>query len=259
MISPLRLAGLLLLLHLAFPTLAQLPERRVADDNRHLWLVYNGSFRLTEHWGLYTDAQLRRSDFGRAPQQNLLRAAVDYHAGKNLMLSSGYLYQKSFPYGDFPAATRSPEHRLYQQLLLRDEAGRVQLQHRYRLEQRWIRYPQDTDFTYQNRLRYQLRAQLPLFGPKVEPRMPYLVAANEVFINFGRHIQNNIFDQNRLYAGFGYAASKFVNLEAGYLNQLVQQRNGRVFEHNHTLQLSLLLNVDLRREAAPAPGAPGLD
>ncbi|MCC3157610.1 DUF2490 domain-containing protein [Hymenobacter sp. 15J16-1T3B] len=241
-------AGLLLLFGSARPVLAQLPEARVADDNRHLWLVYNGSFRLAEHWGLYTEAQLRRANFGRAPQQNLVRAAVDYHACKNLMLSGGYAYQKSFPYGDFPAASNSPENRLYEQLVLRDEAGRLRLQHRYRLEQRWIRWPDDATFTYQNRTRYQLRAQLPLFGPELTPRMPYLVASDEVFINFGRHVRSNIFDQNRFYAGFGYAASKFVNLEAGYLNQLVQQRNGRVFEHNHTLQLSVLLNVDLRRD-----------
>jgi hypothetical protein len=256
------LAGLLLLLSFSAPAFAQaqLPESRVADDNRHLWLVYNGSFRLTERWGLYTEAQLRRANFGRAPQQNLVRAAADYHVCKNLQLSAGFAYQKSFPYGNFPAAANSPENRLYEQIMLRDEAGRAQIQHRYRLEQRWIRWPREADFSYQNRVRYQLRVQLPLLGPKVQPGMPYLAASDEVFINFGPNVRRNIFDQNRLYAGFGYAASKLVNLEAGYLNQLVQQRNGQVFEHNHTLQLSVLLNVDLRRDpATPAGAAPDMD
>ncbi|GAB2951011.1 hypothetical protein GCM10027048_15220 [Hymenobacter coalescens] len=233
---------------------AQMPESRVADPNRHLWLVYNGSVRFHEHWGLYTEAQVRRARLGQAPQQNLFRAAIDYHAGKNLMFTGGFAYQKSFPYGSYPAASNSPENRLYEQVVLRDEAGPVQLQHRYRVEQRWIRYPQEQDFTYQNRARYQVRLQLPLFGPRIEPRMPYVVASDELFINFGRQIRHNVFDQNRLYAGFGYAATKYLNLEAGYLNQLVQQRNGRVFEHNHTLQLSVLLNLDLRADQTPSPG-----
>ncbi|RTQ49254.1 DUF2490 domain-containing protein [Hymenobacter gummosus] len=255
-----RLIGALLLLGAVQPAFAQTTEGRVADNNRHLWLVYNGSFRLSEHWGLYTEAQLRRADQGRKPQQTLVRGAVDYHVCPKLMLSTGYAYQKSFPYGDFPASSNSPEHRLYEQILLRDEAGPVQLQHRYRLEQRWIHWPGDLDYTYQNRARYLLRLTLPLFGPKIEPRMPYLAASDEVMINFGRRVRNNIFDQNRLYAGFGYAASKFVNLEAGYLNQLVQQRNGRVFEHNHTLQLSVILNVDLRRDhTPPLEPAPAVD
>jgi Protein of unknown function (DUF2490) len=255
-----RLIGAVLLLGAALPTVAQMPEGRVADANRHLWLVYNGSYRFSEHWGLYTEAQLRRADEGRKPQQTLVRAAVDYHVCPRLMLSGGFAYQKSFPYGDFPAAGTSPENRLYEQILLRDEAGPVQLQHRYRLEQRWIRWPGDQDFTYQNRARYLLRLTLPLFGPKIEPRMPYVALSDEVMVNFGRRVRSNIFDQNRLYAGFGYAASKLVNLEAGYLNQLVQQRNGRVFEHNHTLQLSVILNVDLRRDhTPPLEPAPAVD
>ncbi|KUG06567.1 hypothetical protein ASU33_04255 [Solirubrum puertoriconensis] len=231
-----------------------MPDGRIADNNRHLWLVYNGSVRLSERWGVYTEAQIRRASFGSNPQQNLIRGAVDYHVSKNLMLSGGYAYQKSFPYGDFPAAGRSPENRIYQQVVLRDTDGRVQVQHRYRLEQRWIRRPNESDFTYSNRARYQLRLALPLFGREMKPGMPYLVASDEIFVAFGKNVRSNIFDQNRLYGGFGYQASKLLTLEGGYLHQLVQQGSGRVLEHNHTLQLSVVLNLDLRSgTAAPTP------
>ncbi|WP_162910858.1 DUF2490 domain-containing protein [Hymenobacter oligotrophus] len=246
------LAGLLLGCVGLHPALAQAPEGRVADNNRHLWLVYNGSVRLSERWGVATEAQVRRASFGRNPQQNLVRAALDYHVTKNLVLSAGYAYQKSFPYGNFPAAGRSPENRLYQQVVLRDTDGRVQTQHRYRLEQRWIRRPNDSDYTYSNRARYQLRLLLPLLGRRLEPGMPYLVASDELFIGFGNNVRNNIFDQNRLYGGVGYQASKLLTIEGGYLNQLVQQSSGRVFEHNHTLQLSVVFNLDLR-PGTPAP------
>ncbi|UYZ59002.1 DUF2490 domain-containing protein [Hymenobacter latericus] len=236
------------------PAYAQLPEERVADVNRHLWLVHNGNVRFSERWSVSTEAQVRRTSFGREPQQNLVRGALDYHVSKNLILSAGYAFQKSFPYGDFPAAGRSIENRLQQQVVLRDLDGRVQVQHRYRLEQRWVRREPETDFQFTNRMRYQVRLALPLLGPRIKPGMPYLAASNEVMINFGSNVRRNIFDQNRLFAGVGYQASKLLTLEGGYLNQLVQHGSGRVLEHNHTLQLSLNLNLDLRAEApAPAP------
>ncbi|RAK66884.1 DUF2490 domain-containing protein [Hymenobacter edaphi] len=258
MISRFRAAGLLLAL--VFPLLAtaqQLPEGRVADRNDNVWGVYNGRFRLSDKWGLYSEAQLRRTDSGRRPQQSVLRLAADYYAGPQLLLSAGAIYQKVYPYGAFPAADVAPEHGFYEQLQLGDASGRVQLQQRYRLEQRWIRWPEASRYTFQHRARYQLGVLLPLFGPRIAPRMPYLTAADEVMLNFGRHAAN-VFDQNRLYVGLGYAASRLVRLEAGYLNQLLQQRNGRVFEHNHTLQLSLLLNVDLRPESSAPVALPAV-
>lgn len=236
-------------------TAQQLPEARIAERNDNLWLVGAGQVRFTDRWSSYAEVQLRRADQGRKPQQTVLRLAANYHVSNNLQLGVGALYQKVYPYGHFAPSESAPEHGFYQQVQLQDLSGRVQLLHRYRLEQRWIRWPEADRFTYQNRTRYQLGLLLPLLGPKLTTGMPYLLVSDEILVNFGRNAPNK-FDQNRLYAGLGYTASKLVRLEAGYLNQLLQQRNQRVFEHNHTIQLSLLLNLDLRPEAPMAVPAP---
>lgn len=232
----------------ALPAYAQLPEGRWADSNRHLWLNYQGAFRVAERWDAYAEVLLRRAEFGDKPQENLLRLAADYRLCKAITLSGGYAHQLSYPYGDFPATDRTREHRLYQQALLRDDNGSVHVQHRYRLEQRWIRWPQENASTFQNRVRYQLRLAVPLLGKQMVPGMPYVVAADELMLNFGRNIQSSFFDQNRLYAGLGYVVSKTMSFEGGYLNQMLRQRNGRVMEHNHTLQLSVVMNLDMRPE-----------
>ncbi|OON67966.1 hypothetical protein B0919_14955 [Hymenobacter sp. CRA2] len=228
----------------------QLPDGSVAERNDNLWLVGAAQARLTDKWNGYAEVQLRRTDQGRKPQQTVLRVAANYHVGSCLQLGAGALYQKVYPYGRFALPESAPEHGFYQQVQFQDLTGRVQLLHRYRLEQRWIRWPEAQRFTYQNRTRYQLALLLPLLGAKLTTGMPYLIASDEILVNFGRNAPNK-FDQNRLYAGLGYTASKLVRLEAGYLNQLLQQRDQRVFEHNHTLQLSVLFNVDLRRDALP--------
>lgn len=233
---------------------AQTTPTRINDHNAHTWLMYFSDARLTERWGVHTEAQLRRSEVLAGSQQEFLRAGLNYYAGPRLMLTGGYAYALTHPYGEFPAASRFPEHRIYQQVLLRDALGRVQVSHRYRQEQRWLRRPGNDQFTYLNRTRYQLRLMLPLNSTgQLQPNTPYLAAANEVFMNFGRNVANNFFDQNRASLALGYQFSKATSLEVGYLHQLVQQGSGTVFEHNHTLQIGLNFNPDFRRQADPQP------
>ncbi|UOR05449.1 DUF2490 domain-containing protein [Hymenobacter aerilatus] len=223
---------------------------RLNDPNFNAWLMFFSDARLSQRWGVHTEAQWRRYQGVRRPQQDFVRAAANYYVNDALMLSAGYAYALTHRYGEHPAASRFPEHRLYQQVLLRDNLGRVQLQHRYRQEQRWVRFAGDDAYSYLNRSRYQLRLAVPLTGTIIQAQTPYLAAYNEVFVGFGRNVTGNVFDQNRTYFAFGYQLSAATAVETGYLYQVLQQRNGQVFEHNHTLQLGLIYNPDWRRTTA---------
>lgn len=203
--------------------------------------------RLSQRWGVHTEAQWRRYQGLSRPQQDFVRVAANYYVSDILMLSAGYAYALTYRYGDYPAASRFPEQRIYQQVFLRDNRGFIQLQHRYRQEQRWVRFAGQEAYSYLNRSRYQLRLAVPLTAGGIQAHTPYLAAYNEVFIGFGRNVTGNIFDQNRAYAAFGYQLTAAAAVEAGYLYQIQQQRNGQVFEHNHTIQLGLTYNPDWRR------------
>ncbi len=239
---------LFLSLLLPFAAQAQQPEPlRVRDHNTNTWVMYFSDARLSDHWSIHTEAQWRRARVLRDPLQNLFRVGGNYHLNDQVMLTAGYALVLSSPYGDFPAAGRTTEHRIYQQILLRSAYGPLGVQHRYRLEQRWLGAVEGSDYTYVNRTRYQLRMALPLLGGKIEAGTPYAVVSDELFVNFGRSVQNNFFDQNRAYAALGYQFTKALAMELGYLHHLVQQRSGRVFEYNNTLQINLTFNPDLRR------------
>lgn len=246
---------------LAAATQAQTPQYRVTDTNHHAWYMYFGDHKLTDHWGLHTEAQFRRASLLSKPQQLLLRGGVNYTLASGPMLTAGYCFVKTYPYGDYPAKTASIEHRVYEQLQLAQPLGRITLLHRYRLEQRWVHPVGNNPALYFNRARYLLKATLPLMGATLEPRELFLAAYDEVFLGFGRNVNRNLFDQNRAYLALGYKISPQASLEAGYLNQRVQQRNPlptgeSVLENNHTLQLGLTYNVDFRRKTVPAEPAP---
>lgn len=223
------------------------PSNRVSDPNAHAWYMYFGDHPFGQGpWGLHFDGQVRRQGVGQKWQQLLLRPGVNYDLTPDVQASGGYAFIKSHPYGDFPAEFVTPEHRIWQQLILKQKAERAGLTHRFRLEQRFVGVKVHTAgggerldrYSYRNRFRYFVKAVIPL-AKTGEDSKYFLSFYNEVMFNFGRNVQNNIFDQNRAYAALGRKLPWLGNLEVGYLQQTVQQGNGRVFEFNHTLQVGL--------------------
>ncbi|MBK0403361.1 DUF2490 domain-containing protein [Adhaeribacter sp. BT258] len=221
---------------------------RVQDHNINGWLSYSGDHNLSEKWGVHTEFVLRRYQLYKHPMQFMPRFGVNYNISKNIMLTLGYAYVHTYPYGEFPASEQFPEHRSYQQFFFKGNVSSVSFQHRYRLEQRFIRLAGTEAFIYTNRFRYHVRAAHPFKGKTIDDGEFYVAAANEFFINFGKKVGNNIFDQNRASAVLGYRYSKALAFELGYLNQIVAQRNGFRFEYNHTLLASISFNFDFPEE-----------
>ena len=231
---------------------AQETERRTADQ-AHAWLTYAGEhpLRRGSPTALHLEAQVRRAELGLEWQQLLLRAGVTRTLGGGVRAGAGYGYITTHRYGELPAAADFPEHRGWQQLSLGHGVGRAAMQHRYRLEQRWVGVTgtgaadpeRVTEWRYTNRVRYLARGTLPL---RREPGgAPYLFAANEVFVSFGENVQNNRLDQNRVMVGVGRPLSPVLRAELGYLNQYIVKANGREFERNHTVQLTVSSSAPL--------------
>ena len=248
----------MLLACLALPPIAaraQEPDR-VSDLNLHTWYMYFGDHQLGQGpWGVHFDGQWRRQGVGQKRQQLLLRPGVNYDFRPGAQVSGGYAFIQSYPYGDYPARFTTPEHRVWQQLLLKQRVGDVRLAHRFRLEQRFVGVKGNDpagsehlfDYSHRNRFRYFTKGVIPI--RKGGAGSAFFVAAyNEVMFNFGSNVANNIFDQNRAYIALGRKVPGLGTLEVGYLQQTVQQGNGRVFEFNHTLQIALFSSRRLGRQ-----------
>jgi hypothetical protein len=215
------------------------------DTNVNAWFMYFGDHPVgAGRWGVHAEAQFRRAKAGLAPQQLLFRPGINYQLTPNAMLMAGYAFVRSSRYGDYPAASAFPEHRMFEQLLLKQRAGSVALQHRLRLEQRLVGIPPrpgaDVDrWESRNRFRYMLRGDIPLPLKTAGAKRFGVALYNESFVHFGANRGVRYLDQNRAYGALTYKLSKWTRLEFGYLHQYIPQRNGLVSEHNHTLQFAL--------------------
>lgn len=223
---------------------------RIRDVNTNSWWVYAGDHPVGKGpWGIYTEVQVRRSDFASTWQQLQFREALTYRFSPNVQVAAGYVYTHTSRYGDFPLALRAfPEHRTYQQLIVKHNLkGRLEFEHRYRTEQRFIQAPLGAAnyYRYQSRFRYQLKAVLPISKTDSRGRQWSLFAGDELMINYGPNFGPSPFDQNRAFAGVGYKLSPANKVEVGYLNQLLEQRNGRIEESNHTFRVQWSSSVRL--------------
>ncbi len=219
--------------------------RRLSDYNTTGWIAGFGSITLASRTSLWLEYQMRREGLVTNWQQSLARAGLQHHFPNGISVMAGYAYITTYPYGTYPAGPYPvPEQRIFQQLMWNDKISRINLNHRIRLEQRFggkldqqAPNPEITDWIYTNRARYQLRTSVPLNKHLQGDNTWYAAAFNELFIGFGKNVQQNVFDQNRISMLLGYQFNRSFRLEGGYLNQTVQQgalvNQHEVFQYNN--------------------------
>ncbi len=233
-------------------------ESRLRDYNTVAWFVYVGDHQVAERWAVHTEYQWRRVNFLKSPQQQLARVGLVRTLSDRVKVSGGYTFFVSHRYGRYPEVPgrAEPELRSYQDVTLSDQLGRLGLDHRLRLEQRWLGARDEfgegpvQQWEYQNRIRYQLSLKFPLQGSTIDDNELYLHAQDEVFLSFGRHVGQNVFNQNRLFAGLGYQFTDDAQLALNYYYQVRSHgspdpASGRpVVELNHGFRLNVLYNLD---------------
>ena len=224
------------------------------------WFNYFGTLKLDKKFGIHTEYQFRRNDIIADWQQSLLRVGVNYQSNSKVQFRLGYAWIETFPYGEIPINGMGKdftEHRLFQMATVTDKVSLIDLSHRFMLEQRWVgRYSntnltKEDEFPLLNRFRYMFRFQLPLKGKEIKDKTPFIAVYDEVFIGFGKNVNENIFDQNRIGVLLGYKFNPIVRIEAGFLNQIVQLgrevNNRNVFQYNNGVILNAYFNIDLTK------------
>jgi hypothetical protein len=236
-----------LLLSIVFAGGGRAHAQRTHTSNFTSWWVYNGDHKLNTRLGVHAEVQWRRNNFISDPQQLLLRTGLNYAFGPAVFISLGYCFVETHPYGAFAVKTRFPEHRIWQQVQIKNSIGRAELVTRFRQEQRLVKSPiVDTttgvytlgNAVYTNRSRIFTRVSLALNRKSISDGCYYFTAYNELFVNYGKYVQGNLLDQNRIFLGIGFKAPHLGRIELGFLEQSLVKSDNLSIEDNHTLVLS---------------------
>lgn len=209
------------------------------QSTTHLWgsVFSNGPYKKS--WGLHLDAQARSAEQGASVKSWIIRPGIQRRVNDRHSLALGYAYVWTQTIA-FGARSHQPEHRIWQQWLYQHPLLKSTLQHRVRLEERFIGRTHFTEgfgtvlpAAYATRLRYFNRILLPFRAVRPFDRGPFVAFQNEIFMNVTgkNNLNGHIYDQNRLYTAGGYRISRQIDLEFGYMNRQIRLRTGSTRQH----------------------------
>ncbi len=186
------------------------------------WFNYSGNQKINTRWNWHNEVQYRNFNFAGDLEQLLLRTGFGYNLSENnnnVLL--GYAYIHSEPYvAGTDDKLKTDEHRIFQQFITKQQFGRINLQHRYRFEQRFM------NDDLKMRFRYSLSLAIPVNKKVMEKNAVYASVYNEIFVN----TEPNHYDRNRIYGGLGYFINDHIKVEAGVMSQLLSSGNRTQFQ-----------------------------
>lgn len=200
------------------------------------WNILNAKGTLNDKWSLYAEGQIRSWKFYDHYYYYELKTAVNYNISKNFAVTGGIgTYHTYTNTGNFKHPVTSNEFRTWLQLFMLQNVGRLYIDHRYRIEQRWL------TAGYKNRYRYRLNVVVPLNTKTLKDRTVFATGFDELFFTN----KTPYFERNRVFGGLGYRSNKHLTLQAGYINQ---------FDYNPVksfgkgyLQITVFLSGDLKK------------
>ena len=184
------------------------------------WYIYFGNIGIPESkFSIDAEVQHRNHEFASDLQQLLLRSGAKFQAAETLSLTLGYAFVQSESFGEPDLPVR--ENRIYQEANLTQKTGRLNFRHRFRYEQRFV---EGRDFN--TRYRYCLFLDIPLTKPDLAAQTLYASLYNEIFVHGQKTGDSRaVFDRNRIYLGAGYRFTKSLALQAGWMNQVLENSN----------------------------------
>ncbi|WP_046244566.1 DUF2490 domain-containing protein [Hymenobacter terrenus] len=165
-------------------------------------------------WGSYAEVQVRTNSVFRQYFYNEVKVGVSYDIDPNFTVLIGGGRYSTSDYQDLSAHPLNVEKRLWEQLVLTQYSSRLKLEHRYRIEQRWFRFRDDST-SFRQRFRYRLNAFFPLNKKTITAGTVFLSAYDEIFLN----PKGPVFERNRVYGGLGYQVNAHLIVQVGLVNQ----------------------------------------
>jgi hypothetical protein len=218
------------------------------DKQSLVWARYYNQLELNKKWSVHTEIDNRI--FVNPVIQNTFvsRVQVRDKITDKVELGAGFAY--------FSVATQNPEvktgfhipeYRGQQDVTIRQTLGKLNLTHRYQLEERFVHNTcklmlQDGTTFY---LRFRYRIQGDFFFWKKDQQYLKGIVYDEIMINGGNKIIKNTFDQNRVYAAVQLGVSPAVALELGYLNSFQERANGVDYFNRDIIRFSFIHKVKI--------------
>ncbi len=233
-------------IHLSSST-AQSSQKEINNQDQ-AWISVNTAARVSDKWSLVLDVHEKRNNFFKDPAFHFIRVGATRWLKENITLTAGYAHLWAAP-SQAGWKTFAGENRIYEQVQMVSKIYAISLLQRLRAEQRWQQKIEDDTPTginkFTNRIRYLLSFNIPVFK---NGKFPSLVISDELFIQFGKEIVYNTFDQNRVFLGIKQKITAAVNFDLGYMLVKQEKASGYKYDVNNTFRWFFYYTPDIRKK-----------
>jgi hypothetical protein len=217
--------------------------------NQESWWDYLNQNRYSDKWGSWLDIQLRlNDDFVQAKNEGEYTAGASYFAKSKFKYTGALTYIDGYP--NSAHINHTKEFRPWAMVQLNTTNHYSKWMQWIRVEERIRETAQNRiptgEFDMNTRLRYQVLAQFPLTAHKYEKGSISFVTSEEIYLNFGKNIVYNRFDQNRFFLGFFYYLSRSNILQLGYTNLYLKNNAPNKYVKSDVLRISVFNTIDFR-------------
>ena len=218
------------------------------------WAALFSTITVSKKLSIHFDGQFRSNDNWQQFQTIILRPGLNYKINDRQVATVGYAYVQQVRAID-GVSNWEPEHRLYEQysitqnLPIDDHAN--SLRHRFRLEQRFLPKVFLTNnglssdgYNFSQRIRYYVKDIFPLQKSLKFEKGLFVSLQDEIMFNLGdvSVVNDQFFDQNRIYISVGYRLSSKMDIESGFMNQFIAGK-GALSTSNNVIQMAIYFRL----------------
>jgi Protein of unknown function (DUF2490) len=230
-----------------------LSQTKQTETFRQTWMEIFSQNRFSNKWGLWTEVQVStRDNFTNKFNQSVARVGAIYYFNETCKAILGYANAQHFP-GDSHQHITQPENRIWEQFQWQTRYPKSRLVQSFRLEERFPKKILNDStlgdgYSFNYGLRYYIWYDISLSRKGIKPHTWSVVTNEELYVNFGKQVVYNYFDQNRFFLGFKYQFGADNNIQTGYMNIFQQLSGGNKYKDIHSIRVYYIHNLDWRKK-----------
>lgn len=149
------------------------------------------------------------------------------------------------------------EFRPHQEILYKSIVGKVTLNQRIRIEERFFKHKlfptPSPDLNFNFRFRYQFIVGIPVakLSENFPDRKLLLNLGNEIFFNAGKQVTTQIFDLNRMLISPSLQWSKALSISLTWNSQFASTPTPGKYIHSNVTWLQVRHNLDFKKTPHP--------
>ena len=230
-------------------TTASFSQSRKVNTLNLMWFDFTEMVNFNPKWSWMAEMSERFFVSPTAQSQLVFRTYGFFNTRENWTIGQGFsTFLNKSAIGTIREFRSEQQFEYNQNPATRD---RLRIVHRYRSEQRFTLSSSESEigegYSFKMRFRYRLNFDILLAKLGERNSLLKLRINNEIFLNAGKQVVYNVFDQNRLYAALVLPLMNRLTVAIAYMNTYMQKSAGDKYDLIHTYRISFQHQLSANR------------